>query len=505
MNKTISLLVLIKSMSKAEKRYFKLHSNLQSGEKAYSSLFRLMNNAEGVEGLQESFARENPGFSFDVAVKHTNKVILDSLAHLRKNYDIQPRIFNYVTKSSILFERGLVEESFGELRKARKLAEFYENDSLVILIRRTELKYMSSTDFTGITEKRLVDKQMKINEVLKYTRNANQHVQLYDIMKYRLTHKGLARSDRQKQHLNDLVLSELHLIANTSYRGFESEKLHLLFQATYFLNSGNYKAALRFYQELIELFDENKHRMLNPPVHYFNALKGILDSLQSAGLYLEMPYFIDKVREIEQGSYTVEFLQMVHAFSYLSEFSFHFNSGDIEAARRLRTEYEESLFKKIPLLNLKLQLQLNLNDTILSLALNKLKEARKSMKKILGSGKSLYNFPDYKVARLVNLLIHAELGNYEYLENEIVSLKRSMTSEKNVYQYRTEKLLLKFIKLYPLPSSFKEKDKIWYKFQKDVQLIRESKYERPLLKIFDFVSWIEKKLTDRGIAGSSVK
>ena len=36
--------------------------------------------------------------------------------------------------------------------------------------------------------------------------------------------------------------AKLNLIANSSYKGFETEKLHLLFQSTYFLNSGNYKA-----------------------------------------------------------------------------------------------------------------------------------------------------------------------------------------------------------------------------------------------------------------------
>ena len=45
-----------------------------------------------------------------------------------------------------------------------------------------------------------------------------------------LSIKGYIRSDKQKEDLNDLVLSELYLIANSSYRSFEANKLHLLFQ-----------------------------------------------------------------------------------------------------------------------------------------------------------------------------------------------------------------------------------------------------------------------------------
>ncbi|MCD8260541.1 MAG: hypothetical protein LUD15_02835 [Bacteroides sp.] len=145
--------------------------------------------------------------------------------------------------------------------------------------------------------------------------------------------------------------------------------------------------------------------MLNPPIYYFNTLNGILDSLESAKLYKEMPYFIEKVKEIESKNYPRDFLHSVHTFCYLAEFSYYFQTGDIESAAKLRLTYEESLLKKTAVLNLQLQLQLHLNAAILALAMGDAKEVRKSMKKIWGAGKALHTFPDYKVARLINLLI----------------------------------------------------------------------------------------------------
>ncbi len=294
-----------------------------------------------------------------------------------------------------------------------------------------------------------------------------------------------------------MVLSELQLIANSSYKGFETEKLHLLFQATYFLNTGNYKSALRFYQELIELFHDNEQRMLNPPIHYFNALKGILESLQLAGLCHEMPYFIDKVRSVESGTYSEEFLLSVRAYLYLSEFSYRIHSGNVDLAKQLRENYQESLLSKISLLDFQLQLKLHLNSTIFALLIGEPKEALRSLKKILGAGKSFSNFPDYKVARLVNLLVQAELGNYDYIESEINSLKRDIVAEKSLYQFKTEKLLFRFTKYFPLPSDQKVKRKIWEKLHKEIDIIRDNHYERPLLKTFDFTAWIESKLTER--------
>ena len=37
-------------------------------------------------------------------------------------------------------------------------------------------------------------------------------------------------------------------------------------------------------------------------------------------------------------------------------------------------------------------------------------------------------------------------------------------------------------------------------YQKDIQKIKEDKYERQLLKTFDVLSWIENKITRRSLA-----
>lgn len=152
------------------------------------------------------------------------------------------------------------------------------------------------------------------------------------------------------------------------------------------------------------LFDENKHMILNPPLYYLNAILGVLDSLQSVGLYKEMPFFISRLKEMEKGDYSAEFRLTVQVYIYLYEFYSLFNTGNFKSAQELQQQNEEPIFKKISLLELNLQLQLYLSLVILHIGLKDLKEARKNMKKILSSGKSLYIFPTYRIARLVNLI-----------------------------------------------------------------------------------------------------
>lgn len=492
------VILLIESLSKAEKRYIRLYTNLQNGDKHYMVLYDLACEGFAAEQIYEKFCSKVDEKSFEMAAKHLYRILLDCLVQLRERQDIQTTIFNYITKAGILFERELFDNAFAELEKAKKLATTYENDPLLLLICRTELKYLSTLGFEGISEKELVGKQMQINDVMKYARNTNLHLQLYDILKYRITYKGYARSNKQKENLNDLVLSELNLIANHSYQGFEARKLHLLFQATYYLNAGNYKSAIRFYQELIALFDANRHLILTPPIYYLSAIEGVLNSLHVAGLYREMPFFLSKLEEIGKGNYPTEFLMEVQARHYLYKLSGLLNTGQFETAAHLAETHTDFLSKKAAMTGPETRLKLALYSSILHLCQGEPVKARKSMKKILASGKSFHTLPSYKTARLVNLLIQAELGNYDFFTNEINAIKRMIGNEKQVYI--TEKLLFRFLMAHPLPAYRKNREKLWMQYQKDITKILQNKYERQLLKTFDFTAWIESHLT-----GTSLK
>ena len=493
MNKTDSLLILVKSLTKAEKRYFRLWSDLQSGDKTYLALFDLFDSLDVLQEISAQFKKKQEGKSFEMACKYLYKVLLDCLVKLREKQDVQTAICNKIAKSGILFERDLFENAIDELNKANRLASDYENDLLLHLVYRTELRYLSTLDFDGLSERELVAKQMKINEIIKHTRSYNQHIQLYDILKYRIIYKGYVRSDKQREAMNDLVLSELNLIANSSYRGFEAKKLHLLFQATYYLNSGNYKSAIRFYRDLITLFTKNKQVMQNPPIYYFSAIRGILDSLLVAGLYQEMPFFLSKLDDmVKINEYSTEFLLSVRVARYYYEFSRLLHSGEFEMVKRVKEAAEETLFKKSHLLSHEDLLRLHLSTAILHISTGEYQLARKSMKHIFSSGKLFFAQPSYKIARLINLILQAELENYDFFENEIKSIKRNIHYEKQVYG--VEKLIFRFVQDYPLPVFEKNRLKLWEQYRKDIMHIRQSKYERQLLKTFDFISWVESKL-----------
>ena len=77
------VMLLIKSLSKAEKRYIRLYTNLQNGDKHYMVLYDLVCEGFSAEQIYEKFCGKMNEKSFEIAAKHLYRVLLDCLVQLR--------------------------------------------------------------------------------------------------------------------------------------------------------------------------------------------------------------------------------------------------------------------------------------------------------------------------------------------------------------------------------------------------------------------------------------
>ena len=81
------VMLLIKSLSKAEKRYIRLYTNLQNGDKHYMVLYDLACEGFSAEQIYEKFCGKVNEKSFEIAAKHLYRVLLDCLVQLREKQD----------------------------------------------------------------------------------------------------------------------------------------------------------------------------------------------------------------------------------------------------------------------------------------------------------------------------------------------------------------------------------------------------------------------------------
>ena len=98
--------------------------------------------------------------------------------------------------------------------------------------------------------------------------------------------------------------------------------------------------------------------------------------------------------------------------------------------------------------------------------------------------------------RTLTLLINFELGNFELLEFSVRSTHKLLYRNKKLF--KAESLILDFIRkiLKENPDQYQNK-KIFQNLKKDFEKILDDPMERKILEDFDYVSWIESKITGK--------
>ena len=491
MLKSESLIHLINNLTKQEKKEFSLYIS-NKPEKDYIFLFRLIDDKKvsDPEELKMSFLTAKPTSSFNTVVIYLFDLLIDILTRLRTEQDSYYLLFNELLHARVLYEKSMYQECFQVLKKVKEKAVYYENHFALLVAQRLELNYLLTLDFEDMDEQKLLNKQYKMNNTLKSIRQLNEQSSLYELLKYRMINRGASRSLEETQKLDDLVTSEISIVASAGVENFEIKKNHQLFQANYFITVGDYKAAFNSFVELNKLFEENSHLWNNPPVYYLMTVEGMLESLRIMHNYEGMNYIIEKLGKLSSPSSSFQLNVMYVIFIYRL-FSF-IDAGDFDKAGIWIAEHQTSLIDKMLLLKEQQQAEMSLYIALIHLGNGEYRKARKRLSATIGRG-HLYSLPLFRTIRIVNVMIHYELGDVDYIQSEIRSIKREMSKNKG-YNLKVESFLLKFLNYSFADTNRKKRAEIWESMAEEVHALYADKYETQILRKFDFVAWVEAKI-----------
>jgi len=482
-------------MSKVEKRKFKLSTKKQAGNKDYLLLFDLIdrnNTIASPSSLKEKYNKMQPLSSIDNTARYLLNMLTDSLIQSKIKEDNLFRLFHGMLKVKILHERSLNEEGIKELKKLHQVAVKSQNQLMEYFISRQELNYASELNFKGLTEKDLIQKQVKAREILKDMLNTQEHYSLHEILKYRLIYTGKISSEENKKRLNDLVLNELGLITGRNKNNYESKKLHLLFQSFFFMDCGDYKSALKTFHELNKLFEQNTDLWNSPPDDYLSSLEGIMDSLKTIKRDDEMPFYIEKTASLDIPVYPEFFRLQVRKTILISKLYLLIAANhNVEAVNFIKT-IEPSLLRVNNGINDEKQMELFFYCGLCYYKMEKFKSANRYLNEVVLVGKINFRSVVCKASRLLAMVIQYEDNNLEYLQYAVRSYKRSPNNKEKLL--KTEIIFFKILKFNPDKNSNIKNEIMWNRILPIISAIEKSKFEMQLTKYFDFTGWIRTKL-----------
>jgi len=484
---------LVKSLSAAEKKLFQLNSIRLKEESDYLLLYELIAAPASPEGIswQEQYKKQYPTKSLENTAAYLYKTLTDMLVQIRIEQDTWYQQYQCLLKARLCFERSIPSRAFKELHKAFKLAVASQHHPVAYQAARMELTALADMGFPGLSEQQLVDKQMKAKHTLQSLRQIHEHYSLYELLSHRLTHGKRPESSKQDKQVNDLILSELSLSTRGSQHQFEPQKLHLLFQSFFFIHSGEYRSALRIFNELTKLTEANESMWDYPPYDYLSALDGILDSLRSIGYYQEMTPFIDKLAALSERTYPEHFKSVATLTARVYRLNRYVGCKQYEIAAQFIVQSLANGDTQKIIEGHEKQLEYYFFVAFTHFMLQQWSKAKKPLNLLTAVAKQTPQHLAYRAGRLLQILISYETDDIGYIEYEIRSYKRAFSKQGKAY--KTEKLIFHTVAVDPKRRGNAWKAAARKKMTAKLEEIASDKRELQLTKFADFGHWVLNK------------
>lgn len=490
-----NLFFLIKSLSKAEKRYFTLNVLQSSENKNYAKLFNEIEKQVQLGKYDESVIKEK--FKNEKFIKQLTftknylyNSIVKSLVNFYSGENIEAKIYNLILSAKILFKKTLFDDYFRNLETAKLLAEKSEKFGILLDIQKLQMILVRLKDRKKnknrnlyIEEKNIINKIenissfskllnafYKITKIPDYARSKilyNEAVKIFEnpLLNSEKNALSVTAKDKYYQLLiykNDFLgnTNELFNLSVKRYELYkrnnvifksdaENKEMHLLYSSLYFaiLNGKNL-----YYKNNLKLFEEK----------FVHTKTNVNDSMDTSTNYFFLQlHFFYRNNNLSQAIYFAEIIfnrmrsnEYVQNKDELLSYYFHFAKMLFE---------NKNYLKSLDVINIIL------------------KHEYKAIR---------YDILTYSY--FLEIFIHYELKNYQLVLSYSLGLTRKLSQHKE--KDLSEKIILKFFS--ELCSESKPDEKfVLKKYYKKFQLLKKSKYEKAFFSEFPIDEWILKKIS----------
>jgi len=314
----LSLFQLIKSMSRAEKRHFKLYTGSNS-KLRYVSLFDLLDR----QNQYDKTAIEKAGFT-PSNCNELNEKIHEALHVLRMGKDIDSRLKLMLDGIPILLQKKLKDETQKHINKAKKLAEKHQKFLVLLEIMQWEKELLAAANDKNVYERycKLIDEEAIIR------RKLDEEINCRDIKRqlYLLRKKDVRLTKPENREKFDALTNSTWLKTENVPYSVEA-KVNFHYAKTVIAQYRDLKEqAYAHACSLIEVFEKNMDYLNTHLFMYKHSLCLLAEICFLSDKNAEMPTIIDKIEQIPFNAeddteiYNTVCLQgLLHAMSNLDE------------------------------------------------------------------------------------------------------------------------------------------------------------------------------------------
>jgi len=491
-----ALFDLIHSLTKSEKRYFKLMSSRHAigGENNYIVLFDAIDKQSvyDEEKLFKTFKGEAFLNRFSITKKRLYDHILSSLDAFHSVNSIEAQLNKMIHSYDILFEKSLYDQSRRLLRSAEKLAAKNEMHEISLLIAKKEKKLIE-TEGNSIDNESIEKLDGKQNRAIAEIGFFNKVWRIKSSLFILLSKKGIARTANEMSVYNEICAPILNLNDEIESSSIETRYLIYHTLSAYYYAIGDMENSLKQLQLNLFLFEDKKDVIrieVNKQVSVFTNAIYVADRL---GFHKESLIYLAQLKKFANSIDPNEDLT-IKLFSSISsiEFSLKIRKGDFAGAQKNAEKVEQQLNefgdKITPLRKAFLEFKM----AVAAFGNQDYSKALYWVNQILNNAELDKTEDIIGFTQLLDLLIHIELNHDKLLPYSLKNTLRFFKTRNRLYDF--EKMFLQFIsKLIKCEDQF-EAQNLWEDLYNDLTSITDNTFEGIVLEYFDFKSWAESKV-----------
>lgn len=499
-NQKDPLFVLVKSLSKSEKRQFKVYVGRvgANSDSKFIALFDHLNKSETFDedliikkGIVTKLQMSN-------LKAHLYKQILISLRLNPLHQNVRSQIREQQDFATILYHKGLYKQSLKMLEKAKTLAiENNESNSayeIVELEKVIESQYITRSISTRSEELTLQAEELSVKNTLT-SKLSNLSLKLYGQM----LKTGYVKNEKEHEKVRSYFEGNLPDY-DWSVLGFR-EKLWLYkTYLWYAFTVQDFLSCYKYSKKWVDLFQAHPNMITLNPVFYLRGNHYLLESLF---LIRNKSKLKRTLFEFEQTITSKKFPNddniEVLSFLYLynNKFNVHFLQGSFIEGTHLVHEIIEGIKKYKSRLDNHHVMVLYYKISCMYFGSEDYKNCIEYLSKIIDN-KDLKVREDLMCfSRVLSLIAHYEAGMDYHLDRQIKETYKFLIKMDDLYEVQKE--LIKFVRKlgYIYPHQVKDELK---KLYKTLKAFEDHPYEKRAFLYLDILSWLESHIEGRPIA-----
>ncbi|MDH5474519.1 MAG: hypothetical protein OEX22_02390 [Cyclobacteriaceae bacterium] len=491
------LFILIKTLTKSEKRNFKLFVR-RTNSKEEAKFIQLFDALDTMESLDDKVLfKKVPKIKraqLSNMKAHLYKQILIALRlnHNQHNVDIQ--LSESLDFAKVLYNKGLYKQSLKLLNKTKVLAMNSKHNTIVLQILEFE-KLIESQYITRSIHGRadeLVNQSLTYLETIKTTNLlSNLALQLYGLY----LKMGYVRNESDYKKMKTFMKENLPQVKEDELSFFE--RLYL-YQSHVWYNYiiQDFIMCYRYAQKWVDLFKNNPDMIEQRPSLYLKGLHNLLAALFNLGHY---PKFVDVFNELEQVNQldNVRLNRNIEVLLFLyvstNRINKHFLEGSFSDGLEFVPQLEKGLKEYYNYLDPHRVLIFYYKIASLYFGSGDNLKAIEYLEKVIKYKDVSLREDIHCFARILNLIAHYEAGLDNALEYQVKSVYHFLGKMNDLHKVQIE--IFKFLKklnritVNDLKQEFKA-------LRDRLKVCREDVYEsRPFLYL-DIISWLESKINN---------